>query len=71
VSATVAIRVNLAACSGFGDCARICPEVFTLDRYGFPVVRQDEGRDPDVQMRVLEARSLCPDGAIVIDEPPQ
>jgi ferredoxin len=65
------IRVNLAQCTGAGDCVRLCPEVFVMDRYGYPLVRDPvDTQDHQLRSRVIEARSRCPEQAIVVETLP-
>lgn len=68
MTAALLVRVNLAACSGLGDCARICPEAFSLDRYGYPLVREFDQGDADIRARVREAGCKCPQAAIFVEE---
>jgi len=51
-----------------GDCYRIAPEVFSADRYGYPIVTPPNQEDDEVAIRVREAAIQCPEGAIVVWE---
>ncbi|HXB88212.1 ferredoxin [Mycobacterium sp.] len=62
------IRVNLAQCTGAGDCVRVCPEVFVMDRYGYPIVQHSvDMQDRQLRSRIIEARTRCPEQAIVVE----
>jgi ferredoxin len=63
------VKVNLVRCTGAEDCVRICPEVFSMDRYGYPMVRPFDGNDREIRTRLREAIARCPEGAIVAFEP--
>ena len=60
------VTVNLARCTGAEDCVRICPEVFRMDRYGYPMVRPFDPADREIRTRLREAVARCPEGAIVL-----
>jgi ferredoxin len=65
-SPPVGVKVNLARCTGAEDCVRICPEVFQMDRYGYPMVRPFDHEDREIRARLREAVARCPEGAIVL-----
>jgi ferredoxin len=54
------IVIDQSACSGFGECADLAPEVFELEQSGRAFVRVGRSDDP----AVLEAAAACPMGAI-------
>ncbi|MGE7438042.1 NADH-ubiquinone oxidoreductase-F iron-sulfur binding region domain-containing protein [Kitasatospora sp. NPDC001175] len=55
----VSLKVDWALCDGHGLCADIAPELFTLDRYGFPVV--SEGPVPAwLTLSAKRAVNQCP-----------
>ncbi|MFE5587392.1 ferredoxin, partial [Kitasatospora sp. NPDC056531] len=55
----VNLKVDWALCDGHGLCADIAPELFTLDRYGFPVV--NEGPVPVwLTLSARRAVNQCP-----------
>lgn len=62
------VRVNLSACQAYGDCARLCPDVFVLDRYGYPIIQPFDESDSTVRMQVREAQAKCPGAAIAVEE---
>ena len=33
------IRVDPVACDGYGHCAEVAPELFSLDEWGYPIIR--------------------------------
>jgi ferredoxin len=58
------IVIDGLACSGFGDCAELAPDVFELDSHGKALLRVGTSADP----AVLAAASACPMGAITVEE---
>jgi len=60
---TYRIVIDGLACSGFGDCADVAPDVFELDSHGKALLRVGTSSDP----AVLDAASACPMGAISIE----
>lgn len=58
------IVIDGLACSGFGDCADLAPDVFELDSHGKALLRVGTSSDP----AVLDAASACPMGAITVEE---
>jgi ferredoxin len=58
------IVIDRLACSGFGDCADLAPDVFELDSHGKALLRVGTSSDP----AVLDAGSACPMGAISVEE---
>ena len=65
--------VDMARCEGHGICALVCPELITLDEYGYAGV--DAGAVPDarVMRRARRAVAACPERALslVAVRPPQ
>ncbi|GEN81123.1 ferredoxin [Actinotalea fermentans] len=45
------LRVDMVACDGIGQCALVAPGLVELDRWGYPVVREDAGTDDDRSAR--------------------
>ncbi len=33
------IKVDPVACDGYGHCAEVAPEIFSLDEWGYPIIR--------------------------------
>ena len=62
------VRVDLSRCTAAGDCADICPEVFSLDRYGYPVLSRARLGEAATRARVREAGARCPKGAMRVEE---
>jgi ferredoxin len=60
---TYRIVIDQSLCSGFGSCAQLAPDVFTLDG-GTASVRTGETDDA----AVLAAAAACPMGAIIVEE---
>lgn len=62
------VAVNSELCEGYGNCARIAPEVFELDAEGFARPLNDgqvaEGQDGAAEY----AEQDCPMGAITIEK---
>ncbi|MCW2959783.1 MAG: hypothetical protein JWM90_170 [Thermoleophilia bacterium] len=54
------IDLDLALCSGMGDCARLAPEVFELGPDGLAHVRSGVTDDP----AALDAVRACPMAAL-------
>jgi ferredoxin len=62
------VSVNSEVCEGYGNCARIAPEVFQLDEAGYSQVLHD-GQVPEGQSAAAEyAVQDCPMSAISADE---
>jgi Ferredoxin len=60
---TYRIVIDQSLCSGFGTCAQLAPNVFSLDG-GTAFVRVGETDDA----ASLEAADACPMGAIFVEE---
>lgn len=61
------VRVDPIRCTAFGFCAEFCPELFTLDDWGYAWLKQ---RDVDGRAEALvrETARLCPRAAILVEE---
>lgn len=57
---TARIRVDRVACTGHGICAQLLPNDFTLDEWGYPLVRRDLVPESDAAVAV----KLCPAHAL-------
>jgi ferredoxin len=33
------LRIDPVACDGYGHCAEVAPELFSLDEWGYPILR--------------------------------
>jgi ferredoxin len=61
------VSVDFIACRGHGMCADFLPDNFSLDEWGYPIVR-DETLAP---VRLSEAKSaalLCPELALRVEK---
>jgi ferredoxin len=61
------LRVNPIACTGYGLCAELLPEVIELDPWGYPILRS-----PAVPVSVIDharrAVDACPTLALLLEE---
>ncbi len=63
----VRVRVDPIRCTAFGFCAEFCPEMFTLDEWGYAWLNHSEASAKMVET-IRETARLCPRGAILVDE---
>lgn len=63
----VRVRVDPIRCTAFGFCAEFCPEMFTLDEWGYAWLRQSEVQ-PKMVETIRETARLCPRRAILVEE---
>lgn len=63
----VRVRVDPIRCTAFGFCAEFCPEMFTLDEWGYAWLHQREA-GPEMVATIRETARLCPRGAILVEE---
>jgi len=61
------VRVDPIRCTAFGFCAEFCPEMFTLDEWGYAWLREPSVR-PQLADTIRETARLCPTGAILVEE---
>ncbi len=61
------VRVDPIRCTAFGFCAEFCPEMFTLDEWGYAWLRQNDV-DPRLVETIYETARLCPRRAILVEE---
>jgi len=60
------VRVNPAICQGHGECVRVAPEIFRLDKN---LTAHCHPRQPISLLEELRhAESACPAGAITVKE---
>ena len=59
------VKVDPSLCCSYQECSRICPEVFKHDQDGVVYVDQ-EWVPSELEGRVEEAASACPQGAIMV-----
>lgn len=58
------ISVNSSICEGYGNCARIAPELFKLDDAGYSQVANDGEVPPEHEAVARHAVDDCPMTAI-------
>lgn len=58
------ISVDASLCEGYGNCARIAPELFALDDAGYSEVRDQGDVPPDRETVARHAVDDCPMAAI-------
>lgn len=61
------VTVDLDVCQGHARCARLAPEVFSLDEAGYAVLLLEEV-PAELQDAVRQAAAACPERAIEIEE---
>lgn len=62
------IAVNSSLCEGYGNCARIAPELFVLDDQGYSQVATDGEVPSDQEALARHAVDDCPMSAIAADD---
>lgn len=62
------IVVDAARCDGYGICALRCPDLITLDEWGYAGAARSESLDARLYKRARRAVVACPEGAISIIE---
>ncbi|HEY5023963.1 MAG TPA: ferredoxin [Acidimicrobiales bacterium] len=64
------IKVNPIACTAYGYCAELLPELVTLDEWGYPVV---DGSPVPAHLLDLARRAAreCPRRAFVLARAPE
>jgi ferredoxin len=60
------VAVNSEVCEGYGNCARIAPDLFNLDENGYSTVVGDGTVPADMEAKAEYAEQDCPMGAISI-----
>ena len=61
------VRVDPIRCTAFGFCAEFCPEMFTLDEWGYAWLHENVA-GPEMAETIRETARLCPRGAILVEE---
>ena len=64
MTSPVRLAVDAARCDGHGICALRCPELITLDEWGFAGVDPGPVPDPRVLRRARRAVAACPARAL-------
>ena len=62
------VAVNSELCEGYGNCARIAPDIFKLDEGGYSQVVNDGVVPEGQESKAAYAQQDCPMGAISIEE---
>lgn len=62
------VRIDQTKCTGYGNCAKLCPEIFKLDEWGFAFVEGDGLVPEGLVEAAREAVSNCPVEAILSDD---
>jgi ferredoxin len=60
------VRVDPIKCTAFGFCAEFCPELFTLDDWGYAWLRSSVA-DAAMADLIYETARLCPREAILVE----
>lgn len=63
VSATSIIEVDHVKCCGYGMCAELCPDVFSLDENGFVIANMTEIPE-ELRGAAEDAVYSCPEGVL-------
>lgn len=63
----IRVRIDPIRCTAFGFCAEFCPEMFTLDEWGYAWLHTAEA-GPKMVDTVYETARLCPRNAILVEE---
>ncbi|HXQ62754.1 MAG TPA: ferredoxin [Acidimicrobiales bacterium] len=66
---TIRLRVNPAACDGFGYCAELLPEIIDIDEWGYPIVAT-EPIPPHLLELARRAVRDCPRQALLTERLP-
>jgi ferredoxin len=66
-NARLRVRVDPIRCTAFGFCAEFCPEMFTLDEWGYAWLREPVV-GPEMIETIRETARLCPRAAILVEE---
>jgi ferredoxin len=61
------VSVDFIACRGHGMCAGFRPDNFSLDEWGYPIVK-DDTLEPDRLREAKSAALLCPELALRIEK---
>lgn len=61
---------DASRCDGYGMCTVVCPELITLDRWGFADVSRDPIADPVLRRKAARAVRCCPTGALTFSGAP-
>ena len=62
------VVVDAARCDGFGICVLRCPDLISLDEWGYAGAADASSSEAKVYRRARRAAAACPEGAISIRE---
>ena len=65
---TARLAIEAATCDGHGICALRCPELISLDEWGFASIDRRVVADPTTIRRASRAVRACPAGALRLVE---
>lgn len=66
----VRLVFDASRCDGFGMCAVVCPELITLDRWGFADASRQAISDAVLRRKAARAVRCCPRGALTLSAVP-
>jgi len=61
------VRVDPELCDASGKCAKLCPDIFRLDEYGYAAADEDTPVPTQLERAVRQAQSACPTAAISVE----
>ena len=61
------VTVDLDSCDGYGECVKVCPEVFELGEEDDHVTLLVEEPDESLREQVNRAVGACPKAAISVE----
>lgn len=65
--ATIRLELDWVRCDAHGLCARVAPELFDLDEFGYPVF--DPAVPAALESRARQAVTMCPALALRVRPP--
>lgn len=67
----VRLHVDPPRCDGHGICALLCPELISLDEWGFPVLENTPIETKSLARAARRAVRACPARALQLSSPPR
>jgi ferredoxin len=64
----VKVRVDPGLCDAYGKCAKVAPEIFHLDEFGYASTEEDAPVPEELEAKAREAVGTCPADAISMIE---
>lgn len=64
------LAFDASRCDGYGMCTLVCPELITLDRWGFADASRQPITDPVLYRKASRAVRCCPKGALTLSGVP-